>query len=194
MPFFRRPRSRPPLGLLQLAPELRHQHVAETAAHDLQHGSGGWKLCCFVVSRERACLGPSAQGPGSKLAMESMERPGFLGMGGAIAGRTEEGSGGWKCAIVGVPLRGSVSACLAWGDLFVNDMFKKVLKRLNLLRHRRTPVMAHLQLPEWLSLSLGSARSPFRAATTDGRRCRNPSPCCGSWDAGHPPDGEMHSV
>ena len=25
-------------------------------------------------------------------------------------------SGGWKCAIVGVPWRGSVSACLAWGE------------------------------------------------------------------------------
>ena len=30
-------------------------------------------------------------------------------------------SGGWKCAVVGVPWRGSVSACLAGGDLF----FKK---------------------------------------------------------------------
>ena len=32
-------------------------------------------------------------------------------------------SSGWKCAIVGVPWRGSVSAFLAWGDLFVKSMF-----------------------------------------------------------------------
>ena len=57
-------------------------------------------------------------------------------------------SGGWECAIVGVPWRGSVSACLAWGDLFVKHMFEQVLKRLSLLRHHGTPMMAHLQLPE----------------------------------------------
>ena len=34
-------------------------------------------------------------------------------------------SGGWKFAIVGVPWRGSVSACLAWGDLFVTSMFER---------------------------------------------------------------------
>ena len=54
------------------------------------------------------------------------------------------GSGGWKCAIVGVPWRRSVSACLAWGDLFVKHMLKQVLKRLSLLRHHGTPTMAHL--------------------------------------------------
>ena len=27
-------------------------------------------------------------------------------------------SGGWKCAIIGVPWLGSVSACLAWSDVF----------------------------------------------------------------------------
>ena len=32
-------------------------------------------------------------------------------------------SGDWKCAIAGVPWRGSVSACLAWGDVFVKNMF-----------------------------------------------------------------------
>ena len=57
-------------------------------------------------------------------------------------------SGGWKCALVGVPWRGSVSACLAWGDLFVNNVFMKVLKRLSLLRHHGAPMMAHLQLPD----------------------------------------------
>ena len=34
-------------------------------------------------------------------------------------------SGGWKCAKVGVPWRGSVSACLAWGDLFVKTWVYK---------------------------------------------------------------------
>ena len=29
-------------------------------------------------------------------------------------------SGGWKCALVGVPWRGSVSAHLAWGDIVVS--------------------------------------------------------------------------
>ena len=58
-------------------------------------------------------------------------------------------SGGWKCAIVGVPWRGSVSAFLAWGYMFVETMFIKVPKRLSLLRHRGTPMMAHLQLPEY---------------------------------------------
>ena len=57
-------------------------------------------------------------------------------------------SGGWKCAIVGVPWRGAISACWTWGDLFVNNMFIKELKRLSLLRHHGTPIMAHLQLPE----------------------------------------------
>ena len=37
-------------------------------------------------------------------------------------------SGGWKCAMVGVPWRGSVSACLAWGDLFVNTCLRKCRK------------------------------------------------------------------
>ena len=37
-------------------------------------------------------------------------------------------SGGWKCAIVGVPWQGSVSASLAWGDLFVNNNVIKVLR------------------------------------------------------------------
>ena len=56
-------------------------------------------------------------------------------------------SGSWKCAIVSVPWRGSVSACLAWGDLVVKNMFEQVLKRLSLLRHHGT-MMAHLRLPD----------------------------------------------
>ena len=56
-------------------------------------------------------------------------------------------SGGWKCAIVGVPWWGSVSACLAWGDLFVNIVYKSA-ERLSLLRHHGTPMMVHLQQPE----------------------------------------------
>jgi len=39
-------------------------------------------------------------------------------------------SGGWKCAIAGVPWRGSASACLARGGLLVKQMFEEVLKRL----------------------------------------------------------------
>ena len=49
-------------------------------------------------------------------------------------------------------MAGSVSACLAWGDMFVKNMFtlhnKQVLKRLSLLRHRGTPTMAHLPPPD----------------------------------------------
>ena len=75
----------------------------------------------------------------------------------------------WRCAIVGVPWRGSVSAGLAWGDLFVNNMFKQVLKRLSLLRHHGTPMMAHLQPPESSvhgnvhvsASSCGVAQSPY---------------------------------
>ena len=57
-------------------------------------------------------------------------------------------SSGWTCAIVGGPRPGSVAACLAWGDLFVSKMFQQVLRRLSLLRHHGTPMMARLQLPE----------------------------------------------
>ena len=60
-----------------------------------------------------------------------------------------QSSDGRKRAIVGVPWRGSVSACLAWGDLLVkNIVYKQVLKRLSPPRHHGTPTMAHLQLPE----------------------------------------------
>ena len=53
-------------------------------------------------------------------------------------------SGGWKRAIVGVPWRGSVSACLARGDSLVKSTFTaKELGRLSLLRHHGTPMMAH---------------------------------------------------
>ena len=69
-------------------------------------------------------------------------------------------SGSWKCAIAGVAWRGSVSACLAWGDLLVKNMFKQVLERLSLLRHRGTPVTAHLQLPAFF---LHASRSGFFA-------------------------------
>ena len=30
-------------------------------------------------------------------------------------------SGGWRCAIVGVPWRVPISACLAWSDAFANN-------------------------------------------------------------------------
>ena len=57
-------------------------------------------------------------------------------------------SGGWRCAFVGVPWRGSVSACLALGDTVSFDMFPKVLKWLSTLRHPGTPMRAHLKLPD----------------------------------------------
>ena len=63
-------------------------------------------------------------------------------------------SGGWKSAIVGVPWRGSVSACLAWRDSIVKDVLEQMLKRLSLLRHHGTPIMAHLQLPESTHISV----------------------------------------
>ena len=62
-------------------------------------------------------------------------------------------SGGWKCALVGVPWRGSVSARLAWGDIVSFNMLSKVLKMLSILRRQGTPMRAHLQLPELSLLS-----------------------------------------
>ena len=55
--------------------------------------------------------------------------------------------GGRKCAIVGVPWRGSVSACLAWGDMVSFNMLSEVLKMLSILRRQGMPMRAHLQLP-----------------------------------------------
>ena len=57
-------------------------------------------------------------------------------------------SGGCRCALVGVPWRGSVSACLAWGDIVSFNMLSKVLKMLSTLRRQGTSMRAHLQLPE----------------------------------------------
>ena len=45
----------------------------------------------------------------------------------------------------------TISACLAWGDGFVNTHVKKVMKRLSLLRHHGTPMMAHLQFGDRVS-------------------------------------------
>ena len=53
-----------------------------------------------------------------------------------------------KCAFVGVPLRGLVSARLAWGDIISFNMLSKVLKRLGILRRQGAPMRADLQLPE----------------------------------------------
>ena len=39
-------------------------------------------------------------------------------------------SGGWRCAFLGVPWRGSVSARLAWGDFAFKPLLQQVLKRL----------------------------------------------------------------
>ena len=46
-----------------------------------------------------------------------------------------------RCAKSGVS-----SACLAWGDLLVRDMLRKVLKRLSLLRHHGTPMTDNLHV------------------------------------------------
>ena len=56
-------------------------------------------------------------------------------------------SGGCRCALVGVPWRGSVSARLAWGDVVSFKMLSKVLEMLSILRRQGTPMRAHLQLP-----------------------------------------------
>ena len=58
-------------------------------------------------------------------------------------------SGSWRRAIAGVPWRESVSACLARGDLFVDDASEKVMKRPSLLRHRGTPIGYSLQGVQW---------------------------------------------
>ena len=57
-------------------------------------------------------------------------------------------TGGCRCALVGVPWRGSVSARLAWSDLVSFNM-SKVLKMLSILRRQGTPMRAHLQVPDW---------------------------------------------
>ena len=57
-------------------------------------------------------------------------------------------SGGWKCALVGVPWRWSVLARLAWGDIVSFNMLSKVLKKLSILRRQGTPIRAHLKPPE----------------------------------------------
>ena len=80
------------------------------------------------------------------------------------AARDLQSSGGWKCAIVGVPWQGSASAYLAWDVLFENNIIKQVLKRLSLLRHHGTPMMARLQLPE-----TSPARRQVRAVRGDCR-------------------------
>ena len=58
-----------------------------------------------------------------------------------------------RCAMAGV----SVPACLTWGDLFAKHIFK-VLKRLSLLRHHGTPMMAHLQMPDILLRPISELR------------------------------------
>ena len=62
-------------------------------------------------------------------------------------------SGGCRCALVGVPWRGSVSARLAWGDIVSFNMLSKVLKMLSILRRQGTPMRAHLQPPECTTIS-----------------------------------------
>ena len=80
-----------------------------------------------------------------------------------------ENSGGWKCAIVGMPCRGSVSACLvAWGDLLVGNMLKQMLKRLSLLRHHGTPMTAHLQLPEERQIRATQISAIYNRITSPG--------------------------
>ena len=79
------------------------------------------------------------------------------------------------CAIVGVPRQGPVSAHLAWGDSFVKNMLTKVLKRLSLLRHHGTPMMARLQLPESpLQRRHASRAFEIRRKTAETQELRTP--------------------
>ena len=47
-------------------------------------------------------------------------------------------SGGFRCALVDVPWRGSVSARSAWGDIVSFNMLSKVLEMLSILRRQGT--------------------------------------------------------
>ena len=60
-------------------------------------------------------------------------------------------SGGCRCALVGVPWRGSVSARLAWGGIVSFNMLSKVQTILSILRLQGTPMRAHLQLPAYFA-------------------------------------------
>ena len=53
----------------------------------------------------------------------------------------------------------SVGACLAWRGLFVNNMFKQVLKRLSLLRHQGTPMTTQTAWAKTL-VSMKHRRAP----------------------------------
>ena len=92
----------------------------------------------------------------------------------SVARRQEVGggdafiSGGWKCAIVGVPGRGSVSAGLAWGDLLVEHISGKSAEKAEPSEtpwhtYDGTPMMAHLQLPGFI----GAAGHSKAAADCD---------------------------
>ena len=130
-------------GLGQI-PELPHPYCMNRAC-DLQ--TGMIRSRAFLATRgfsgavaARCNLPVSSLGIGSPKSLIHAEGPKST-----ILDCT---SGGWWCAIVGVPWQGSVSACLAWGDLFLRNMLNRVLKGLSLLRPHGTPITAHLQLPE----------------------------------------------
>ena len=111
------------------------------------------RYACFVVSRIiiiRYMICHFWRTPAwDKVVLDKWFPLTFTALSHRLAPSRNHESGGWKCALVGVPWRGSASA---WRDLFVNDMFTKVLKRLSILRHHGAPMMAHRQLPEGMSL------------------------------------------
>ena len=73
-----------------------------------------------------------------------------------------------RCAIIGVPWRGSVSACFAWNGLFVSlPSAEKAEPRV-----AGTPMMVHLQLPEWRRQAV---QGFFNALVGDVRDARKPS-------------------
>ena len=80
-------------------------------------------------------------------------------------------SGGWKCALLGVPWRWSVSARWAWGDIVSFNMLSKVLKILS-MRRQGTPMRAHLQLPDLLRTFVSMLRSTRELANMTSK-CRS---------------------
>ena len=140
-----------------------------------------WLLVCSILPWTTTCVGTA------KLSDPSSHRANQSGVGKHVGVRVvfrgsldaHIVSGGCRCALVGVPWRGSVSARLAWGDIVSFNMLSghKVLKMLSILRQQGTPMRAHLQLPDCRSISSWACRgAPGPGQRPFGRR---PSP----WDA-----------
>ena len=74
-------------------------------------------------------------------------------------------SGGWKCAVVGVPWRGSVSVCLARGELFCQKrLFSKSAEKAE---PSKTPWHTFDGITDYNCLILGGWQ--LRAVGTAGR-------------------------